>query len=99
MWSPWKCEMMTVSTALRSMPAAVRLLWNWPTDALAPLEVGRARAGVDDDELGAGVDDDRRVRDRHQVLLHVRGVERLLELVFRDVEDERVGSLRCAGRR
>ena len=34
MWSPWKCEMMTVSTWLRSMPAAFRLPWNWPA---APL--------------------------------------------------------------
>src|SRR5262249_11397998 len=33
-WSPWKCEMITTSTALRSMPAAARLVWNWPT---APL--------------------------------------------------------------
>ena len=33
-WSPWKCEITTVSTALRSMPAALRFVWNWP---VAPL--------------------------------------------------------------
>ncbi len=34
-WSPWKCEITTVSTALRSMPAALRFVWNWPA---APFE-------------------------------------------------------------
>ena len=34
MWSPWKCEMITVSTLSRSMPAAFRFDWNWP---LTPL--------------------------------------------------------------
>ena len=34
MWSPWKWEMITASTAPRSMPAAARLVWAWPT---APL--------------------------------------------------------------
>ena len=73
MWSPWKCEMMTMSTALRSMPAAFRLLWNWPLAPLLRSKLASPEAGVDDDELGAGVDDDRRVRDRHHVLFHVSG--------------------------
>jgi hypothetical protein len=33
MWSPWKCEMLTVSTLSRSMPAAL----GWMELALAPL--------------------------------------------------------------
>ena len=72
MWSPWKCEMMTMSTALRSMPDGLQVGVELAGDALAALEVGFAGAGVDDDQLGAGVDDDRRVRDRHLVLFHDR---------------------------
>ena len=34
MWSPWKCEITTMSTAFGSIPAAAMLVANWPT---APL--------------------------------------------------------------
>ena len=47
----------------------LQVAWNWPADALAALEVGLAGAGIHHHELAAGVDDDRRIGDRHHVLL------------------------------
>ena len=94
MWSPWKCEMMTMSTALRSMPAAFRLVDG--TGRRRPCCARSCASPVPvsiSDELGAGVDDDRRVRDRHHVLFHVSGEQRLVHLVLLDVEDEGVRRL------
>ena len=67
MWSPWKCEMITVSTWLRSMPDAFKLFVELAGRTLAALEIGLARASVDHHELAAGVDDDGRVGDGDHV--------------------------------
>lgn len=62
-------------------------------DALAALVVGFAGAGVHDHELGASLDDDRRVRDRHHVLFHVRGRECPVHRVLLGIEDEAIRQL------
>ena len=64
MWSPWKCEMITASTVLRVDAGGGKVGVELAQRALALLELRGPQAGVDDDELGAGVHDDRRERRR-----------------------------------
>ena len=59
--------------------------------ALARRERGGAVAGVDHDQLAAGIDDQRRELDRHLVFRHERLFERRVDFVLLDVEHERIG--------
>ena len=88
MWSPWKCEITTMSTAFGSKPAAAMLLANCPTLPLLDAKAAAAVAGVDHDQLAAGIDDQRRELDRHLVLRHERLFERGVDFVLLGVEHE-----------
>ncbi len=93
MWSPWKCEMMTVSTWPASMPEALRLPWNWPVAPLLRAKLASPRAGVDDDQLRTRVDGDRRIGDRDHIgcRLQEGGGEAGIHFVAALVRNERIG--------
>ena len=76
MWSPWKCEISTMSTAFGSMPAAFMLALIWPAAPLVCLEGAKPVAGVDHDQLGAGVHHHRIERNGDLALRHVGGFGR-----------------------
>src|SRR5262245_28919259 len=78
--------MITTSTALRSTPAAARLVWNWPT-ALALLIHAGTEAGVDNHELRAGVDDNGRAGVRDLVRRQMVCDERRIDVILRRVAD------------
>ena len=89
MWSPWKCEMMTVSTLSRSMPAAFRLLWNWPLTPLlrsklaSPVPVSTTMS-LEPVLMTIGV-----YGIVIMLVFHVSGEQRLVHLVLLDVERRR----------
>ena len=60
-------------------------------DAFALLVHRGTKAGVDDDELRAGVHRDRRIGNDDLVLVEVHRLERLVDVFLLDVADERVG--------
>ncbi len=99
MWSPWKCEITTMSTAFGSKPAAAMLLANWPTLPLLDANARRAVAGVEDDQLAAGIDDQRSELDAHLVLRHKGFLERGVDFILLRVEDEAVAERETYSRR
>ena len=71
MWSPWKCEISDDIDGLGVDAGGLEIGVELAGRALAALEVRLAGAGVDDDELRAGIHRDRRIRNRDLVLFQV----------------------------
>ena len=95
MWSPWKCEITTMSTAFGIEARGHHVAGELADIALAGGERAGAVAGVDHHQLAAGVDHQRREMDRHLVLRQEGLLERGVDLVLLGVEHE---ACRPAGR-
>ena len=76
MWSPWKCEMITVSIAFAVDAGGVQIGQELAGRALRASKRRLADAGVDQHELAAGVDHDRIVRCRHEESFGIVGAPR-----------------------
>ena len=92
MWSPWKCEITTMSIDFGSMPAAAMLLANCPTlplleaKAPGPLPVSTTTS------LPPVLMTSGRELDAHLVLRHERLFERGIDFVLLRVEHEGVAA-------
>ena len=86
-----------MSTALRSIPGGLQVGLELAGDAFGALVARFASAGVDYNELAAGVDDNRIVRRRHQVLWIECSLKRTIEIGARLVGQVAVGKLECVG--
>ena len=72
MWSPWKWEMIDDVDLVAVDAGGLQVGVELPGGALAVLEVRLAGAGVDHDQLRAGVHGARAVRDRDHVRVQLQ---------------------------